>query len=84
MGNDHEEGLDNCTAWQHKLAVVQDPRRYFEQTSTRQPAPLQPAGAESAGLGQLSTVDVLKLIDPRALQSGMDPASARQVMLEDH
>lgn len=64
-----------------KLAVLQDPRRYFEQTSTGVAAGPEFSTSGAAALDQMSTTDVLRMINPRSLQSGMDPAAAKQVIL---
>ena len=62
-----------------KLAVLQDPRRYFEQTSTGATAGPESSTSEAANMDQVCTTDVLRAINPRSLQSGMDPAVAKQV-----
>ena len=64
-----------------KLAFLQDPRRYFEQTSSDAMAGPESRTSQAANLDQMSTTDALKAINPRALQSGMDPAAAKQVSL---
>ena len=63
-----------------KLAFLQDPRRYFEQTSSGATAGPDSRTSEAANLDQMSTTDVLMEIDPRSLQPGMDPAAAKQVI----
>lgn len=62
-----------------KLASLQDPRRYFEQTSSGATAGPESRTSKAVSLDQMSTTDVLKEINPRSLQSGMDPAAAKQV-----
>ena len=61
-------------------AAVQDPRRYFEQTSVQPPGAV-PAHSTADPSDQLSTLEMLKAINPHALQSGMTPAAAKQVPL---
>lgn len=63
------------------FSALQDPRRYFEQTSTGEAAIPKPSGAEAADPDGMSTVDVVMAIKPHALQSGMEPAAAKQVRL---
>jgi len=65
-------------AEQSNLLLVQDPRRYFEQTSTAGAGPV-PVSSTSQPSDGLSTLDVLRAINPHALQSGMDSAAATQV-----
>ena len=72
------------TSIRRKPVLLQDPRRYFEQTSTLETGAA--AGPEiktskTATLSQVSTLDVLRAINPHSLQSGMDPAAAKQVTL---
>ena len=62
-----------------KPVVLQDPRRYFEQTAAAAGAGPDSQTDEAAALDQMSTTDVLQAIDPHCLQSGMDPAAAKQV-----
>lgn len=67
-----------------KPVLLQDPRRYFEQTSTQQTdAATGPEikTSKAAAVNQISTLDVLRAINPHSLQSGMDPAAAKQVIL---
>ncbi|KAL0053658.1 hypothetical protein WJX82_009019 [Trebouxia sp. C0006] len=62
---------------------IQDPRRYFEQTSTAGPGPV-PVSSTAQPSDGLSTLDVLRAINPHALQSGMDSAAATQVLQDLH
>lgn len=62
-----------------KPVVLQDPRRYFEHTAAGAHTGPDSQTAEAAALDQTSTADVLKTINPHHLQSGMDPAAAKQV-----
>ena len=57
--------------------LLQDPRRYFEQPMERDPGGVSTsmAGAQEGS----SVVDVLRSINPHAMDSGMTPAAARQV-----
>ena len=57
---------------------MQDPRRYFEQTSVQAPGAV-PARSAAEPSDQMSTLEVLKAINPHALQSGMTSAAAKQV-----
>ena len=61
------------------VSGMQDPRRYFEQTSATAAAAPAPASFVAAPSNQLSNIDVLKAINPCALQSGMDSVAAKQV-----
>lgn len=65
-------------AEQSNVLLVQDPRRYFEQTSTAGLGPV-PVSSTSQPSDGLSTLDVLRAINPDALRSGMDSAAATQV-----
>ncbi|KAL3150267.1 hypothetical protein ABBQ32_000119 [Trebouxia sp. C0010 RCD-2024] len=69
---------------QYDSLNIQDPRRYFEQTAAGARADLESQTEEAAALDQMSTADVLKAIDPHCLQSGMDPAAAKQVLQDLH
>ena len=61
------------------FCVLQDPRRYFEQAVNSDAGPVSSdAVVEDQGA---SVLDMLQSINPHALQSGMTPASARQVLL---
>ncbi|DBA86886.1 TPA: hypothetical protein ACH3X2_005346 [Trebouxia sp. C0005] len=62
---------------------IQDPRRYFEQTSTAGLGPV-PVSSTSQPSDGLSTLDVLRAINPHALRSGMDSAAATQVLQDLH
>lgn len=68
---------------QYDSLNIQDPRRYFEQTSTAGSGPV-PVSFTAQPSDGLSTFDVLRAINPHSLQSGMDSAAATQVLQDLH
>lgn len=63
-------------ACQSSSLLLQDPRRYFEQAVDTDAAPAGDAFMQEPGA---SISDVLKSINPHALQSGMTSAAAKLV-----